>query len=260
MRLPRRTLLLSTTTAALAIGAPAAQATSPAYQVDPGPLKEEVLQPSPQGGTIGLAYGFGIGRSAAGDARASVTIAVDRPDCVLDAVLLAGGRTSDALAPERGQASAASPLTLRAGGPSPTDGGLSINEGGRQQPACVGARVTVGFGTAPGDQLVPLASIPGRAPIVAPERATTYRTLGYVSRTRRTTIRVSRALGDPGVTYPVRLTRNGTTHATGTLRGTTLRLTTTKGRPRPLGAFALRATRDAASARRIATTAVTLGR
>lgn len=248
------------TTGALVAGAAAAQATSPALQIDPGPLKEEVLQPSPQGGTIGLAYGFGIGRGAAGDARASVTVAVDRPGCVLDATFVAGGRFSDAIAPERGQVAAASPLTLRAGAATPVDGGLTINEGRRRQPECVGARVTVGFGTAPGDRLVPLASIPPRPPIVAPEPTTTYRTLAYVSRTRRTTIRVSRALGAPSVTYPVRVTRDGVTHATGTLRGTTLRLTTAKGRSRPLGAFALRPTRDAAPGRRIATTAVTLSR
>jgi hypothetical protein len=251
-QLPRPVLVIAAAVGAVAAPAPAG-ATTPAIQVDPAPIEHEVLGPSPQGATIGLLYWFGIGRGAGGDARASVTGVVERPGCVLDV------RFSTGAAEVRGQVEAGAPLTLRHGAAGPTAASLAVDEGPRAQPACVGAPVGVAFGTTPGDRPVPFGSVPafGSPAKAAPA---SFVTVSYSARSRRTTLRASRALGEPGRTYAVRITRSGATHATGTLRGSTLRLTTAGTRARPLGRFTLRAARGAGPGASVPATPITLTR
>lgn len=274
MRAPTRpVLLLGAATCALLVPT-SAGATTAAIQADPPPIVQTTVPANPmfggdpRGGTIPLIYSFGIGESAPGQAFATVTVVVDRPGCELQVSLGESGSERGPGAEETqrsGTVVAGAPLTLRTGAATSDVYGLSVSEGVAKQPGCPGAPVGIAFGTQPGDRIIPVAQAraesDARAAAAAAAAAPLVRRVSYASAGRRTTVRLARVLGASETrTYRVRLTRSGRTWATGTLRGTTLRLTTAKGRSRPLGAFALRSAAGQRRGGALATTPITIAR
>lgn len=232
-----------------------AGATSPAINADPPPVVQTTLPANPLGGTIPLIYSVGIGESAPGSAFASFTFVVDRPGCVLEARIDGPSPGGQRLS---GTVTSGAPVTLRGGAAQPGIFSVSISEGSLRQPECVGAPVGIAFGTQPGDRIIPVAD--ARAATTPADPPSLVDRVAYAGSARRTTLTLTRTLGREGRTRRVRVTRAGTTWATGTLRGRTLRLTTTKGRSRPLGAFTLRADRGVTGSSAIASTALTITR